>query len=60
VFEGRDVCGVDETYPYPKKPVNAYNGSKAEGEQVVIAANGKGGLLTVSLRPAIVYGYVSS
>jgi sterol-4alpha-carboxylate 3-dehydrogenase (decarboxylating) len=57
VFHGGDVWGVDETFPYPKKPVNAYNGSKAEAEQVVIAANGKGELLTVSLRPAAIYGY---
>jgi sterol-4alpha-carboxylate 3-dehydrogenase (decarboxylating) len=57
VFHGGDIWGVDETFPYPTKPVNAYNGSKAEAEQVVIAANGKGGLLTVSLRPATIYGY---
>ncbi|KAI6141066.1 hypothetical protein BKA82DRAFT_4362633 [Pisolithus tinctorius] len=38
------------------KPFDAYNNSKAQGEKIVLEANGKDGLLTVALRPAGVFG----
>lgn len=38
--------------------MDAYNESKQKAEEAVIEANGKGGLLTVALRPAGIFGYV--
>ena len=58
VFNGSDVIGVDERLPPPEKPLDAYNESKAKAEEAVLAANGKGGLLTVALRPAGIFGCV--
>ncbi|KAI5990019.1 NAD(P)-dependent steroid dehydrogenase-like protein [Pisolithus albus] len=52
VFDGTDVVHLDERVPYPEKPFDAYNDSKVQGEKIVLEANGKGGLLTVALRPA--------
>lgn len=49
---------VDERVEIPKVPLDAYNESKALAEQAVLEANGKGGLLTVALRPAGIFGYV--
>lgn len=59
VFDGKDVVNLDERAPYPEKPFDAYNDSKAKGEALVLEANGKGGLLTVALRPAGIFGWVS-
>ncbi|KAI6028083.1 hypothetical protein PISMIDRAFT_678461 [Pisolithus microcarpus 441] len=56
VFDGADVVNLDERVPYPVKPFDAYNDSKAQGEKIVLEANGKGGLLTVALRPAGIFG----
>jgi sterol-4alpha-carboxylate 3-dehydrogenase (decarboxylating) len=56
VFEGRDIADADEQTPYPRTALDVYTETKAEAEQLVIAANGKHGLLTVSLRPASIYG----
>ena len=42
----------------PEKAMDAYNESKAQGESLVLAANGENGLLTVALRPAGIFGYV--
>lgn len=58
VFTGDDVVDVDERAPYPEKHFDAYNESKAKGEQAVLEANGTNGLLTVALRPAGIFGYV--
>lgn len=38
--------------------MDAYNDTKAQAEKVVLEANGKGGLLTVALRPAGIFGCV--
>lgn len=38
--------------------MDAYNDSKAKAEVEVLEANGKGGLLTVALRPAGIFGSV--
>jgi len=56
VFNGADLTDVDERLPPPERPMDAYNESKAKAEEAVIEANGKGGLLTVALRPAGIFG----
>ncbi|KAH0832331.1 3-beta hydroxysteroid dehydrogenase/isomerase family-domain-containing protein [Lanmaoa asiatica] len=56
VFDGKDVVNLDERAPYPEKPFDAYNDSKAKGEALILEANSKGGLLTVALRPAGIFG----
>ncbi|RDB17936.1 Sterol-4-alpha-carboxylate 3-dehydrogenase, decarboxylating [Hypsizygus marmoreus] len=56
VFNGGDIIDVDERLPPPQVPMDAYNESKAQAEAAVLAANGKGGLLTVALRPAGIFG----
>ncbi|MCA9790300.1 MAG: NAD-dependent epimerase/dehydratase family protein [Candidatus Eremiobacteraeota bacterium] len=55
-FSGKPTPGIDESYPYPKKFLNAYSATKAEAEQMVLAADGKDGLQTVALRPHIIWG----
>ena len=47
---------VDETIPYPKKYNCYYPATKAIAEKMVLAENGKDGLLTVSLRPHLIWG----
>ena len=44
---------VDETWPPPRKSLNAYCGSKKEAEEMVIKSNGEKGMVTCSLRCAI-------
>ena len=56
VFDGSNIIGADERLPAPEKAMDAYNESKAKAEEIVLAANGKSGLLTVALRPAGIYG----
>ena len=60
VIDGHDLCYVDETKPYAKKPFDPYAESKMIAEKEVIAANGrpngKEGLLTCALRPVGIYG----
>ncbi|KAH6912556.1 C-3 sterol dehydrogenase [Coprinopsis sp. MPI-PUGE-AT-0042] len=56
VFNGQDNVDVDERLPYPTVPMDAYNDSKAKAETLVLESNGKGGLLTVALRPAGIFG----
>lgn len=58
VFNGEDIIDADERVPFPKVPMDAYNDTKAKAEVAVLEANGKGGLLTVALRPAGIFGYV--
>jgi nucleoside-diphosphate-sugar epimerase len=55
VFDGRDLCGVDESAPYPARYESAYPETKAIAERMVLAANGPD-LATVSLRPHLVWG----
>ncbi|KAJ6619453.1 C-3 sterol dehydrogenase [Mycena sp. CBHHK59/15] len=56
VFNGADLIDVDERTPFPEKPMDAYTESKAKAEEAVLEANGRGGLLTVALRPAGIFG----
>ncbi|KAF9046323.1 C-3 sterol dehydrogenase [Panaeolus papilionaceus] len=56
VFNGTDNIDIDERVPIPEVPMDAYNDTKAKAEALVLEANGKGGLLTVALRPAGIFG----
>lgn len=58
VYDGHDLINVDERLPYPKKPLDAYNDTKAKAEHLVLQANSKqaGKLKTVALRPAGIFG----
>ena len=58
IFDGNDLINADERMPPPEEPMDAYNATKAIGEQLIIDANGRDGLLTVSLRPSGIFGYV--
>ena len=53
VFGGRDLCGVDESHPYPAKYEADYPYTKAVAEQFVLAQDK---ILTVALRPHLVFG----
>jgi nucleoside-diphosphate-sugar epimerase len=55
VFDGRDMAGVDESAPYPKRFFNHYGATKAAAERAVLAANG-GDLRTLALRPHLIWG----
>lgn len=60
VFNGGDLINVDERTPPPENAMDAYNESKVKAEEIVLAANGQKGLLTVSLRPAGIFGCVQT
>lgn len=51
-----DLEGVDESVPYPDRYTCPYPATKAIAERLVLEANGVGGLLTVSLRPHLIFG----
>lgn len=55
VFDGRDVEGGDESLPYPAHFEAHYPKTKAQAEQLVMAANSPR-LATVSLRPHLIWG----
>jgi len=55
VFDGRDMEGVDETVPYPKRYHAAYPRTKAMAEREVLQAVQKG-LSAVILRPHLIWG----
>lgn len=55
VFGTDDLCGVDESVPYPDRHLAAYPQTKAVAEREVLAANDKG-LATVALRPHLIWG----
>lgn len=55
VFDGSDMQGVDESAPYPSHFHANYPKSKAQAEQLVLAANSPR-LATVSLRPHLIWG----
>ena len=56
VFDGTDIAAGDESLPYAKRFLDAYGRSKADAERLVLAANGHGGMSTVSLRAAGIFG----
>lgn len=55
VFGKQDLCGVDESQPYPRKYLTPYAETKAIAERAVLAANGPK-LATVALRPHLIWG----
>lgn len=55
VFDGKDMEGVDESVPYPAHFEAHYPRTKAEAEQLVLAANGPM-LATTALRPHLIWG----
>jgi nucleoside-diphosphate-sugar epimerase len=55
VFSGGDVEGWNEDAPYPEKFDSHYSRTKAQAEEMVLAANYER-LATVSLRPHLVWG----
>lgn len=57
-YGGQEINGGDESCPYfdVSAHTDVYSGSKAVAEQLVLAANGKNNLRTLSLRPAAIYG----
>ncbi|KAL8161098.1 hypothetical protein V2J09_012587 [Rumex salicifolius] len=57
VFDGvHGIFDGDESLPYPSKHNDTYSATKAEGEALIIQANGVKGLLTCSLRPSSIFG----
>jgi len=56
VFEGEPLYNADETQPLAAKFLDPYSKTKAEAEKYVLQANGRKGLLTVSLRPSGLFG----
>ena len=47
---------VDERVPYPARYDCPYPATKAQAERLVLQANGTDGLLTVSVRPHLIFG----
>jgi 2-alkyl-3-oxoalkanoate reductase len=56
VAGGEDLCGIDESYPYPEHYLAHYPATKALAEREVLAANGVMGLRTLALRPHLIWG----
>jgi len=56
IYNQTDMENVDESAPYPSHYLSDYPKTKALAEQQVIAANGKQDLMTVSLRPHLIWG----
>jgi len=55
VFGDDELCGVDESQPYPARHLAYYPETKAEAERLVLSANGES-LATVALRPHLIWG----
>ena len=53
---GGPIIDGDETLPYVAKPEDLYTETKILGEKTVLAANGRGALLTCAIRPGGIYG----
>nr|GMD71436.1 3beta-hydroxysteroid-dehydrogenase/ decarboxylase-like isoform X1 [Ipomoea batatas] len=57
VFDGvHGIFNGDESMPYPAKHNDSYSATKAEGEALVLKANGINGLLTCCIRPSSIFG----
>lgn len=55
VFGRDDLCGVNESQPYPSQYLATYPRTKAVAERMVLEANGPT-LSTVALRPHLIWG----
>jgi nucleoside-diphosphate-sugar epimerase len=51
-----NVENADERMPYPARYESPYPATKAQAERLVLEANGRDGLLTVSVRPHLIFG----
>ncbi|XP_022730544.1 3beta-hydroxysteroid-dehydrogenase/decarboxylase-like isoform X2 [Durio zibethinus] len=57
VFDGfHGIFNGNESLPYPPNHIDSYSATKAEGEALVIKANGVNGLLTCCIRPSSIFG----
>ena len=56
VFGGVDLENANESLPYPEKYLSEYAKTKAIAERLVIEANSRKGLLTVCIRPHLIWG----
>ncbi len=56
VFGDSDLENVDESVPYPGSYLCHYPETKAMAERMIVDANGRDGLTTVSLRPHLIWG----
>ncbi|KAF8082641.1 hypothetical protein N665_0817s0015 [Sinapis alba] len=57
VFDGvNSILNANETMPYPSKHNDSYSATKAEGEALIMKANGINGLLTCCIRPSSIFG----
>ena len=50
------VVNGDESIPYPSRSIHDYVRTKIEGERIVLAADGRRGVRTCSIRPVHIYG----
>lgn len=57
VFNGDDLFNADESYPFPRQHMDAYNKTKQQAEEMVLAANSPNDqFYTCALRPAGIFG----
>lgn len=56
VFNGNDLCNVDESMPYGRNWLCNYAHTKAIAEQEVLASNNGSSLCTTVLRPHLIWG----
>ena len=56
VYAGRDILDGDEEMPYPARDMAPYAATKRKAEEIVLAADGQGGVRTCSLRPHLIFG----
>ncbi len=56
VYDGSPHVMADESLPYPQTYLCAYPHTKAIAERAILAANRPGQLLTVALRPHLIWG----
>lgn len=56
VFDGTPLHMVTEKHAYAAKPMDFYTRTKIEGEQIILQANGSGGVATCALRPSGIFG----
>ncbi len=56
VFGKDQLCGVDESQPFPKKYVSHYAKTKALAEKMVLEAHNPPYFHTIALRPHLVFG----
>lgn len=55
LLDGSPLVDVDESHPYPPRPLGVYGRTKGQAERLVLAANGPD-IETVVVRPRFVWG----